>query len=409
MLSLFPGLMLAGHETSSNLICTVMSHLLEDPDRYAAAQQDDTTRAEALEEFFRFESAITGMKRLVTEDTELGGVRLKAGEQVFLAYASGSRDAAKFSQPDDIDFERNWAVPHLGFGQGIHACLGAPLARLLLRIELAVLHERLPNLRFDVPMEQLEHSVVSEGRGIVALPLAWTPVKMSDRSAGPGITPPVLAAIDPIPVVVAARRSLTEDVVELTLAADGGAALPDWQPGAHLDLELPDGSLRQYSIAGRSGKAEFRIAVLREPAGRGGSIVIHGEVNVGDRLRMRGPRNHFRLRPADFLLFVAGGIGITPLLPMIEEAERRGTPWRLLYLGRSRKRMPYLQELQERYPASVYAWPSDERSRYPLDDIWLRIPDGASAVYACGPESLLSGLEDSARRHGFDERPTHRG
>ena len=90
MLSLFPGLMLAGHETSSNLICTGLSHLLADPDRYAAAQRDDASRAAALEELFRFESAITGMKRLVTRDTELGGVPLAAGEQVFLAYASGS-------------------------------------------------------------------------------------------------------------------------------------------------------------------------------------------------------------------------------------------------------------------------------------------------------------------------------
>ena len=146
MLSLFPGLMLAGHETSSNLICTGLSHLLADPDRYAAAQRDDASRAAALEELFRFESAITGMRRLVTRDTELGGVPLKAGEQVFLAFASGSRDAGRFSSPDAIEFDRSWSVPHLGFGQGVHACLGAPLARLLLRVELDVLHERLADL-----------------------------------------------------------------------------------------------------------------------------------------------------------------------------------------------------------------------------------------------------------------------
>src|SRR3954453_10183836 len=147
MLSLFPGLMLAGHETSSNLICPGLSHLLADPARYAAAQRDDDSRAAALEELFRFESAITGMRRLVTRDTGLGGVRLQAGEEVFLAYASGSRDTRHFATPDDIDLARSWAVLHLGFGQGVHACLGAPLARLLLRVELGVLHERLPDLR----------------------------------------------------------------------------------------------------------------------------------------------------------------------------------------------------------------------------------------------------------------------
>ncbi len=403
MLSLFPGLMLAGHETSSNLICTVLSHLLAEPGRYAAAQRDDTTRAEALEEFLRFESAITGMKRLVTVDTELGGVPLKAGEQVFLAYASGSRDAARFGHPDDIDFERTWSVPHLGFGQGVHACLGAPLARLLLRIELGVLHERLPGLALAVPVEELEHTVVSEGRGMVALPLAWTPAPAGPRADGVRASTP---GPDPvaIPVVVAARRALTEDVVELTLTADGDAALPVWQPGAHIDLELPDGALRQYSLCGRAGEGAFRIAVLRERTGRGGSLAVHEQVRTGARLRIRGPRNHFRLRAADFVLFVAGGIGITPLLPMIEEVERRGVGWRLLYLGRSRDRMPYLDDLLERHRSSVYAWPSSDRGRYDLDDIWARMPTVRSLVYACGPEGLLSGLEDSARRHGFEDR-----
>ena len=172
---MFPGLMLAGHETSSNLICVALSHFLADPDLYARVQRDDASRAQALEEIFRFESAITGMKRLVTRDTQLGGVPLQAGDEVFLAYAAGSRDPSRFAHPERIDVERTWESPHLGFGQGVHACLGAPLARLLLRIELGVLHERLPDLRLAVPVQELRHTVVSEGRGLVSLPLAWTP------------------------------------------------------------------------------------------------------------------------------------------------------------------------------------------------------------------------------------------
>src|SRR3954451_7338681 len=202
MLSLFPGLLLAGHETSSNLICTGLAHLLADPDRYAAAQRDDASRAAALEELFRFESAITGMKRLVTRDTTLGGVPLRAGEQVFLAYASGSRDASRFAHPDDVDLDRSWAVPHLGFGQGMHACLGAPLARLLLRIELDVLHERLPDLRLAVPYEELDYLPVSAGRGMVALPLAWTPVPVAERPRTDSTVVPAPAAA--VPVTVAA-------------------------------------------------------------------------------------------------------------------------------------------------------------------------------------------------------------
>jgi cytochrome P450/ferredoxin-NADP reductase len=401
MLSLFPGLMLAGHETSSNLICTGLAHLLADPARYAAAQRDDDTRAAALEELFRFESAITGMKRLVTRDTALGGEQLRAGEHVFLAYASGSRDARHFPTPDDLDLDRSWTVPHLGFGQGVHACLGAPLARLLLRVELAVLHERLPHLRLAVPHDQLQRTVVSEGRGMPSLPLAWTPVPVTARAAAQVAE---TAAVHAIPVSVTARTLLTPDVVELTLTADGADDVPAWEPGAHIDLELPDGALRQYSLCGRPGGAELRIAVLREDGGRGGSVAVHDRVRVGDRLRVRGPRNHFRLRPASSLLFLAGGIGITPLLPMIEEAAHRGTDWQLLYLGRSADRMAYLDELQARHGTRVEAWSSRERGRLDLDRIWTRLPDRDGYVYACGPEELLAELEDSARRAGREDQ-----
>jgi cytochrome P450/ferredoxin-NADP reductase len=401
MLSLFPGLMLAGHETSSNLICTGLSHLLADPARYAAAQRDDNSRAAALEELFRYESAITGMKRLVTRDITLAGVRLRAGEHVFLAYASGSRDAGTFARPGQLDLDRAWTVPHLGFGQGVHACLGAPLARLLLRIELAVLHERLPDLRLVVPHDQLQHTVVSEGRGMVALPLAWTPVPGTARRSAPAAAP---ASTRAIPVTVTSRRTLTPDVIELTLAVDDDAGVPAWDPGAHIDLELPDGALRQYSLCGRPGEAGLRIAVLREAAGRGGSIAVHDQVRVGGRLRVRGPRNHFRLRPAKSLVFVAGGIGITPLLPMISEAERLGTEWHLLYLGRSRDRMAYADELSRWHGSAIEVWPSRDRGRFPLNELWRRVPRDDAYVYACGPEGLLSGLEDSARRAGREEQ-----
>jgi cytochrome P450/ferredoxin-NADP reductase len=397
MLSLFPGLMLAGHETSSNLICTGLSHLLADPARYAAAQRDDDTRAAALEELFRFESAITGMKRLVTHDTALGGVPLRAGEHVFLAYGSGSRDTRHFATPDDIDLDRSWAVPHLGFGQGVHACLGAPLARLLLRVEFGVLHERLPDLRLAVPYEELERTVVAEGRGMVSLPLAWTPVPVTARASEPVAT---TAQAPAIRVTVTRRRELTSDVVELTLAVERPDDVPAWEPGAHIDVELPDGAVRQYSLCGRPGEAELRIAVLREDGGRGGSIAVHDVVAVGDRLRVRGLRNHFRLPPASSLLFVAGGIGITPLLPMIEEAVHRGTDWRLLYLGRSTDRMAYLDELGARHGTRVETWSSRDRGRMDLGGIWADLPDRDAYVCACGPEELLAGLEDSARRAG---------
>jgi len=236
---------------------------------------------------------------------------------------------------------------------------------------------------------------------MVSLPLAWTPVPVSARASA---SVEASTEVRAIPVAVTGRRVLTSDVIELTLTADRPDDVPAWEPGAHIDLELPDGALRQYSLCGRPGAAKLRVAVLREDGGRGGSIAVHDVVAVGDRLRVRGPRNHFRLRPASFLLFVAGGIGITPLLPMIEEAGHRGTDWRLLYLGRSADRMAYLDELRARHGARVEAWSSGDRGRFDLDGIWADLPDRDTYVYACGPEGLLAGLEDSARRAGREQQ-----
>jgi ferredoxin-NADP reductase len=127
-------------------------------------------------------------------------------------------------------------------------------------------------------------------------------------------------------------------------------------------------------------------------------------VRVGDRLRIRGPRNHFRLRPASSLLFVAGGIGITPMLPMIEEATHRGTDWRLFYLGRSRERMAYVDQLLELHPDRVEIWPSQEVGRFDLGRLWTRLAEDDAFVYACGPERLLTGLEESARTAGRESQ-----
>jgi ferredoxin-NADP reductase len=113
--------------------------------------------------------------------------------------------------------------------------------------------------------------------------------------------------------------------------------------GLHIDLVLPGDRIRQYSLCGDRWDAHtYQIAILRQATGRGGSVYIHDELRVGDRLRTGGPRNNFAMVPAQRYLFVAGGIGITPLLPMIHQAKVLGVEWSLLYGGRSTRSMAFL-------------------------------------------------------------------
>nr|WP_052479269.1 PDR/VanB family oxidoreductase [Kibdelosporangium sp. MJ126-NF4] len=192
-------------------------------------------------------------------------------------------------------------------------------------------------------------------------------------------------------VVVKDIRLVAEDIVSVALADPKGASLDAWTPGAHVDLILPSGKVRQYSIhSDPADRSAYRCAVLLERDGRGGSREIHG-LKPGKRIAIRGPRNNFPLVDAPSYLFVAGGIGVTPLMPMIRSVDDRRIPWRLVYVGRSLRSMAFAMELRNRYPGRVALHPRDTTNRPDLAAI-LRWAPSDCHVYSCGPERLLEAL-----------------
>ncbi|MER5433629.1 PDR/VanB family oxidoreductase [Streptomyces sp. NPDC002588] len=194
-------------------------------------------------------------------------------------------------------------------------------------------------------------------------------------------------------LVVERRESAADGVLALTLRHPLGEPLPVWEPGAHVDLVLGPGLERQYSLCGDpADRTAWRVAVLREPAGRGGSAHVHEQLRQGDKVRVRGPRNHFRLRPAPRYRFIAGGIGITPVLPMLAAAEAAGAEWTLLYGGRSRDSMAFTEELA-RYGDRVTVAPQDETGLLDLGPLLDTLPEG-TLVYCCGPGPLLDAVEE---------------
>ncbi|CAM5547117.1 ferredoxin [Streptomyces spiroverticillatus] len=186
---------------------------------------------------------------------------------------------------------------------------------------------------------------------------------------------------------------IADGVLALTLRAPDGADLPAWDPGAHIDLVLTPDLIRTYSLCGDpADRRTWRIAVLNEPAGRGGSAHVHRELAPGTKVTARGPRNHFPLHPAPRYRFVAGGIGITPLLPMLAAAESVGAEWTLLYGGRTRQSMAYADELTARYgPGRIRIAPHDETGLLDLPAA-LADPDPDTRVYCCGPTPLLDAV-----------------
>jgi ferredoxin-NADP reductase len=206
------------------------------------------------------------------------------------------------------------------------------------------------------------------------------------------VSPRWASRTDRTVVQVEQKTPVADGVVTLTLTAPDGGRLPDWSPGAHVDLTLDNGLTRQYSLCGDRWDAHrYRIGVLLEPAGRGGSSYVHDQLEPGHVVGLGGPRNNLPLVPAESYLFVAGGIGITPLLPMVAQAELLGADWRLLYGGRTRGSMAFLDELS-RYGEKVLVRPQDEHGLLDLP-AFLGDPRPGTPVYACGPGPLLTAME----------------
>ncbi|NIH84427.1 PDR/VanB family oxidoreductase [Amycolatopsis granulosa] len=184
---------------------------------------------------------------------------------------------------------------------------------------------------------------------------------------------------------------LADGVVRLELRDPAGAALPAWEPGAHLSLHLPNGLTREYSLCGDpADEHTWTLAVLREPSSRGGSAWVHERLTPGTLIEADGPRNDFALEDAPRHLLIAGGIGITPLLAMAKSLHHRDADWSMLYCGRSRSSMAFLGDL----PADrVRVHADDEQGGPPDLAAELAHLEPGTLVYCCGPEPLIAAVE----------------
>ncbi|MGQ9370469.1 PDR/VanB family oxidoreductase [Azospirillum sp. ST 5-10] len=182
------------------------------------------------------------------------------------------------------------------------------------------------------------------------------------------------------------------DVLSLDFRDPDGRPLPPFAPGAHLDLHLPGGVIRQYSLCGDpADRGVYTVAVLKTPDGRG-SRAVHETLRPGQLLTVGAPRNNFRFDPAARYLFIAGGIGITPLLPMVRAAAAAGAPWTLHYCVRAVSAAPFLDALATVPGGAVVLHASAAGTRLSVEAV-LAEPAADTLVYCCGPERLMQAVE----------------
>lgn len=212
--------------------------------------------------------------------------------------------------------------------------------------------------------------------------------------------------------VVMDKRAEAEDVCVFELAAADGRRLPAFSPGAHIDLHLPNGLVRQYSLCGDPReRRRYRIAVLRTDPTRGGSRTLHEDVRAGDRLVISAPKNHFPLSAgATRSLLFAGGIGITPIIAMADALARAGADFELHYCVRTPRRAAFAQRLMgSSYDRRVHFHYGEAAGGQRLDlPAVLANPDARTHVYACGPAGFMDAVRDCALAQGWDPSHLHR-
>lgn len=363
----------------------LQGHLAADPEKIANFS----------EEVLRYDSPAQNLSRQALSDVTVGGVTIPAGSRVMMLMASANRDERVFTDPDTFDVDRVFTpeTKVLTFGEGIHSCMGAPLARLTARVLVGELVGTAEVAIVGIPQRWVKQMV----RGFARLPLEvvadpFQRLTGAERHHSTKLT--LTAGLHELetPAVVTSKVAAADGVLALTLRRPDGLPFAGWEPGAHVDLVLEGAPSRQYSLCGDPGDpSSYRLGILRDPNGRGSSLFVHDRLRDGDVVRIRGPRNNFPLVDAENYLFIAGGIGITPVLAMIRLAEARGVPWRLVYGGRTRASMAFLDELAG-YGGKVRVCPQDETGLLDLAGI-LGTPAPATLVYCCGPEPLLTAVE----------------
>lgn len=398
----------AAHETTANASANAIKLLLENREVWEELCADPSLISNAVEECLRHNGSVAAWRRVATADTQVGGVEIPAGSKLLIVTSSGNHDERHFEDADRVDVRRDTASEHLTFGYGAHQCMGKNLARMEMQIFLEELTRRLPHLR--LAEQTFTYVPNTSFRGPEHLWVEWDPALNPERRDASllqerlpvRIGEPSTHALSRTVVVEAADR-VAEDVVRLRLASPDGRPLPRWTAGAHIDVECGDPDVtRQYSLCGNpEERSVYEVAVLRENDGRGGSAWVHDRVQVGDRLEIRGPRNHFRLdETAEKLVLVAGGIGITPVMAMAARAKELGLDYELHYLGRSRRTMAFVGELESVHGSRMHVRARDAEGRAELSSL-LPAPGPGVQVYACGPQRLLDGL--TAACAGWDE------
>lgn len=396
--SMMMAIIVAAHETTALASANALRELLTHRHQWQAICDDPGLIPAAVEECLRHSGSMVAWRRIATADASVGGVTIPKGGKILMVMASANHDPRHFENPDQLDIWRDNSADHLTFGYGAHQCMGKNIGRMEMAIILEEISRRIPHIQLE--RQDFSYLPNISLRGPEALRVVWDVARNPERR-----DPAIRDAAHDFPVGAPDRKAIlrqltvtdahdaAEGVLAITLADPSGLPLPSWSAGAHLDIVLPEGDSRKYSLCGPADSGQWQIAVLREETGRGGSRWMHDNAAAGAALRVRGPHNHFRLEEdAPHHILIAGGIGITPILAMADRLKLLGKDYALHYAGRSRAAMAHLDRVRADHGGHLQLHVSGDGGRADLGAIVAAAPPG-TFIAACGPARLLDALD----------------
>ncbi|WP_116996026.1 cytochrome P450 [Desertimonas flava] len=391
------GLLIAGGvDTTTSLTGSTLVHLARHPEQRRELAERPELIALATDEFLRAFAPSQSMARTATTDVTVGGLELAAGERVLIPWVAANHDPEVFENPTEVRLDRD-ASRHVSFGIGSHRCAGAHLARAMFREMMTQVLTRLPDYEIDED-GLVAYPTSGNQAGWDSIPATFTPE--IERVQTTAVIRRQHVAIDRSLMITEARVE-ADNVVSIRLADPAGGDLPVGDPGAHLEFRLPSGRLRQYSLLGGDGTTGYRVAVLREESGRGGSVEVHDLARAGGSLHVATLRNNFPLVERGSYLFLAGGIGVTPLLAMTRHlaATRRDAVVTMVYGGRSRSSMAFVPALEEVLGDRLTVVTEEEHG-YPDFNAIIGAQLLGTAIYCCGPPAMIAAVERACEALG---------
>ncbi|WP_158818826.1 cytochrome P450 [Methylocapsa sp. S129] len=372
----------------------------KNPDQWALLRARPELARSAANEAVRMASPVRSFCRHTARDVEVSGTMIPEGARVMMVFASANRDELVFERPNDFDITRN-PRHHLGFGSGIHMCVGMHLAQMEMIALLEAMIPRVEAIEVGEAIVGLNNTIYS----FSSLPTKFIPLSAASESwrSKQALEAP-WAELTPLMGRVIARERLTDDTMSFEIEPAGGDVFPSWSPGAHIDIHVRDGVVRQYSLTGPTKLGRYLIAVQRDPQSRGGSEAIHAKFETGGAVRLSRPRNHFALdETASRYLLFSGGIGLTPILAMAWRLHELGRAFTWHASARSRSRLAWAEQIE--------TLPFREDIRLHFDDggaeqalnaaSEIRNAPAGALIYICGPRGYMDYVAGAARIAGI--------